>query len=207
MSSHPETRSITIHVSEKVFSGLVEKGRARGYPASLLAKLLFEAGYASSCGKGSADPILADCVEKSLARRAPIATQPKSIVAADPVVRPVAVPVPVIVPVPIAVPFERAPAVDVPLAVHISTSQPIEPEAAEHLATLIGAAAAKFAGEEMPPAAEPEPQEVTRPRPAPKGLLRSIKSLSAAGNSAREIAKTLGCREAYVRDVLAGRAA
>lgn len=208
MSSHPETRSITIHVSEKVYTGLVENGRKRGYTPSLLAKLLFEAGYASSVGKGADDPILAASVAKSLARRAPIATQPKVTVAvpAEPIVRPVAVPVPVIVPVPIAVPVVREPAPAMPLEVPVETPQPMTPEATILLQPLIGAAAANL----MPEVScdpEPAPQEVVRPRPAPAALQRSIRSLSAAGNSVREIARTLGCREAYVRDVIAGRAA
>lgn len=188
MSSHPETRSITIHVSEKVYTGLVENGRKRGYTPSLLAKLLFEAGYASSVGKGADDPILAASVAKSLARRAPIATQPKVTVEvpAEPIVRPVAVPVPVLVPVPIAVPVVREPAHAMPLEVPVEASQPIELVAADP---------------------EPAPQEAVRPRPAPAALQRSIRSLSAAGNSVREIARTLGCRESYVRGVIAGRAA
>ena len=204
MSSHPETRSITIAVSEKVFTGLVESGRKRGYTPSLFAKLLFEAGYAASVGKGAGDPVLADCVEKSLARRAPIAMQPKVTVAAEPL-RPVvvreavavAVPVPVLVPVPIAVPL---PVRTEPAATHLSV---------ELLAAAIATNAATITPEDPAVVAEPEPepQDVARPRPAPKAMLRSIRSLSAAGNSAREIARTLGCRETYVRDVLAGRAA
>jgi len=147
---HPETRAITIHVSEKVFAGLVETGRKRGYTPSLFAKLLFEAGYASSVGKGAGDPILAECVEKSLARRAPAAAQAKTVGAAEPIRYVV---VPVLVPVPIAVTVRSE-----PLVAHISAGHPAEMSMGEHLGALkrstavhlgalIGAAAAKVSGE------------------------------------------------------------
>lgn len=202
---HPETRAITIHVSEKVYVGLVETGRKRGYTPSLLAKLLFEAGYASSVGKGTSDPILAGCIDKSLARRPPIATQPVSIVAATPSPPPspsrtIMVPVPVLMPIAVPIPV-AAPAV--PLAVHISGSQPLTPEVVEPLATLIGAAVAKFGV--SPEQLSPPPSDEAAPQIDPAALVRRVRALNAAGNSVKEIAAELGVDPMLVRAVLAGR--
>lgn len=110
--SPTETRSLTINVSDKVFAGLVERGRKAGYKPNFYAKLLFEAGYAARVGKGADDPVLADCVEKSFGRTASPASGPapasKAVAAVAPaavvqvVAQPVLVPVVVPVPVPVA---------------------------------------------------------------------------------------------------------
>lgn len=149
-----ETRSVTITLSDRVYAGLIEHGRKAGYTPSLMAKLLFEAAYAARVGKSVDDPVLEACVGRSLDRR-PVA--PPTPAAETRIVREaVAVPVPVLVPVPIAIPLPIAE----PLAVHISTSQPITEEASSHLATLIGAAYAKFS--DAPPVVEPRAE---RPLP------------------------------------------
>ena len=41
--SSVETRALTIHVSDRVFAGLVDHGRKVGYTPTLMAKTLFEA--------------------------------------------------------------------------------------------------------------------------------------------------------------------
>lgn len=108
-----ETRSLTIAVSDKVFAGLVERGRKAGYTPAMYAKLLFEAGYAARVGKGSDDPILAECVEKRFTGPAASVPAPKAVpavapaAAPEPVVQVVAQPVliPVVVPVPVPIAF------------------------------------------------------------------------------------------------------
>ncbi len=75
-----EARAITIHVSETVYARLIAKAREAGKTPALYAKLLFEAAWAARCGKAEGDPILVDCVAKSLARRAP-AKAPRTAVA------------------------------------------------------------------------------------------------------------------------------
>jgi len=106
MATHPETRSLTITVSDAVFAGLVEKGRKAGYTPTLYAKLLFEAGYAARVGKGDGDPVLAACVEKSVGRAtAPqVPSKASPTTSPAPVVQIVTQPVLVPVVVPIAVP-------------------------------------------------------------------------------------------------------
>ncbi len=109
-----ETRALTIHVSETVYATLITKARTESKTPALYAKLLFEAAWAARCGKAEGDPILVDCVDKSLRRRpaaeAP-ARAPKPI-APPPVVRwvPVPVIVPVAVPVPVSVAAAEEPA-------------------------------------------------------------------------------------------------
>lgn len=176
-----ETRSLTIHVSDRVFAGLVERARVAGYTPALYAKLLFEAAYAARCGKGEGDPALEACVAKSFERRPAGVAAPAVRVVHEAV----AVPCPVLIPVPIPVPL---PIRTEPLAVHISGSQPITEEASEHLATLIGAAVTKFA------IAEPG----RSPSRARSALNRSIRALAACGNDADEIAAELGCSVADI---------
>ncbi len=197
-----ETRCLTIHVSDRVFAGLVTQARGAGYTPALYAKLLFEAGYAARCGKGEGDPLLKACVAKSLDRRpaaasapAPRPGEPRGVHEA------VAVPVPGLVPVPIAVPFPVAPAV--PLAVHISGSQPLTPEVVEPLATLIGAAVEKLRA--LPEQLSPPPSDEAAPQIDPAALVRRVRALKAAGNSVKEIAAELGVDPMLVRAVLAGR--
>lgn len=146
-----ETRAVTIHVSDRVYAGLIERGRKAGYTPSLFAKLLFEAAYAARVGSGTGDPVLAACVGKSVDRRSAsvVATRPPAPIVETRVEREaVFVPVPVLVPVPIAVPV-AGPAS--PLAVHVSTSQPIRAEDAEHLAALIAAGAERLRKDAEPP--------------------------------------------------------
>lgn len=157
-----ETRAITIHVSDRVYAGLIERGRTAGYAPTLYAKLLFEAAFAARVGKGSDDPILQACVEASLARRTPVAPA----VAPAPVqviTRAVAVPliVPVVLPVPIPVSLEVRSAE--PTAVHISGHQPITAEAAEAIGALVAAAVMKLGvmGHEAALAATRAPEPIT----------------------------------------------
>lgn len=151
-----ETRAVTIHVSDRVYAGLIERGRRAGYTPGLFAKLLFEAAWAARVGQETADPVLAACVRKSLDRSAATAVAlppPAPTIETRVVHEAVAVPVPVLVPVPIAVPMAAS-----PLAVHISTSQPIRSEDAEHLAALIAAGAERLRAEAAK-APEPVPMQ------------------------------------------------
>jgi hypothetical protein len=188
-----ETRTITIHVSETVYAKLITKARTESKTPALYAKLLFEAAWAARCGKAEGDPILVDCVDKSLRRGTPAeppARAPKPV-APPPVVQ--LLPVPVIVPVavPIAVPMTvEAPAE--PISVHITGSQPLTPDVVEPLATLIGTAIAKFS-EEAP---------VRSPSRSRLGLNRSIRAMAAAGNDEVEITEALGCSLDDVREAM-----
>jgi len=186
-----ETRAITIHVSDKVYAGLIERGRAAGYTPTLYAKLLFEAAYAARVGKGDADLVLRQCLDVSHdGARRPLPVAPRAV---ERVIDPVAVPmiVPVIVPVAIPVAVRDEEAAE-PLGIHISSSQPISEEAAGHLATLIGAAVAKFGD------AEP----VQSPSRARLALNRTIRALAAAGNDVNEIVEELGCSASEVVEAL-----
>lgn len=123
MTTTPETRAITIHVSDRVFAGLIDHGRRVGYTPTLYAQLLFEAAYAARVGKGEDDPLRVACVEQGLARKPafptrsapPIAVPPPETVPALRVV-----PVPVLVPVPVAVPIA------VPVIPEARTEPPVE---------------------------------------------------------------------------------
>jgi hypothetical protein len=154
-----ETRGLTIHVSDRVFAGLVDRARVAGYTPALYAKLLFEAAYAARCGKGEGDPLLEACVAKSLDRR-PVAAPAPAVRPAETrgVHEAVAVPVPVLIPVPIPVPMRCEPGPAEALEVHISTGHSAEPSVAklvgvlkqatgEHVGALLSAAAAKVARE------------------------------------------------------------
>ena len=128
MTAQPETRSLTITVSDAVFAGLVEKGRKAGYTPTLYAKLLFEAGYAARVGKGEGDPVLAACVEKSVGRAtAPqVASKASPATPPTPVVQIVAQPVlvPVVVPIAVPVTVEVAVADAPPVAVPETREEP-----------------------------------------------------------------------------------
>ena len=155
--SSVETRALTILVSDRVFAGLVDHGRKVGYTPTLMAKALFEAGWAARVGKGVGDPLLEACVDKSFERRPAIASAPVArlvpIVETRVVHDAIAVPVPVLVPVPIAVPMPVRVEPEA-LAVHVSSEQPLTEEASRHLATLIGCAVAKFSPDPPPATAE-----------------------------------------------------
>ncbi len=224
MALMPETRTVTIHLSDPVYAGLVERGRKAGYTPTLYAKLLFEAAYAARVGKGESDPMLDACVGKSLDRRPAAVPMPST--ASAPIVEtrvihePVAVPVivPVILPMPIPVPVREDGAVE-RLDVHVTGSQPITDEAAGHLATLIGAAVAKHqtclrdlrfdhgmqgpcsAGQcTWPDCVDAEPTR--SPSRARRALDRSIRALAAAGNDRNEIMEALDCTSADVLEAL-----
>ncbi len=176
----PETCAITIHVSEAVFSGLIAHGRKAGYTPSLLVKFLFEAAYAARVGKGETDPLLGGCVAKSLSRTPP----PRVAAPAAPpvpltILRPV--PIPVLVPVP----------VPVPVVVEVRSVEAIEPVTTDPA-----------------PAAPPSPPLVRPPLVEEQvdlaGLVRSVRALAAAGNTAKEIAAAIGKPAALVREIIKG---
>ena len=135
MTAQLETRAITIHVSDRVYAGLIERGRKAGYTPTLYAKLLFEAAYAARCGTGEADPLLEVCVAKSLDRRP-----------AAPIAPPAPLPIPRPVPIPVAMP------VLIPVVVQVRSVEATEPVPAaptdvEHLAATISEGAAKLEAE------------------------------------------------------------
>lgn len=176
MTNPQDSRSITVTMSETVFTKLVEKARRAGMTPTLYGRFLFEAAWAARCGKAENDPILCDAVEKSFSRRtgaaAPLPSGPQKNA------RPKAIPVPVILPV----------AIPVPVAV------PVEPPPAP-------AAVVEEVAGPVPPPVDPAPEETIDVA----GMVRNVRALAAAGNSPKEIAKQIGRPLPLVREIIQGR--